>query len=109
MATTAPEFSSQVRRADGAVVVELAGELDIAGAPQLRDILLDLMISHESRRIVLDLAELRFIDATGLHLLGLAAQRIERSGGDLEVRNLRPPVQKVFESAGLGNWLSGRA
>ena len=52
----------------GALVVRLAGELDLYNAPVLREALLDCLARSPSR-LVLDLAEVTFVDSTVLGAL----------------------------------------
>jgi anti-anti-sigma factor len=83
------------------VTLVLAGELDLASAPSLRACLDSL--DGGWRLIVLDLADLAFMDSTGLALL---AQLHTRTGGeasriDVELRNPRPGVFRLLELAGF--------
>ena len=52
----------------GALVVHLTGELDLYNAPVLRETLLDCVAQSPSR-LVLDLAEVTFVDSTVLGAL----------------------------------------
>src|SRR2546423_14911173 len=52
-----------VDRRDGAVVVSLAGELDLYNAEEVRSALLEAC-AGEPQEIVVDLEEVRFIDLT---------------------------------------------
>lgn len=81
-------------------VVEVGGELDLATAPRL-SLALDMAERHGSRSIVLDLAELRFVDASGLRVLVDAARRAREGGWSLSGRNPSPPVSKLLELVGL--------
>jgi anti-sigma B factor antagonist len=65
---------------DGAVVVSLAGELDLYNAEEVRGALLDAC-SGEPRTLVVDLAEVRFIDSTALGVLIEARSRMSDRGG----------------------------
>jgi|SRR5215216_1092715 len=57
-----------IERRDGAVVVRLAGELDLYNADTLRAALLDAATDAPAR-LVVDLADVRFIDSTALGVL----------------------------------------
>jgi anti-sigma B factor antagonist len=52
----------------GAVVVHLVGELDLDNAPEVRTVLLELA-SEQPERLVIDLAEVDFVDSTALGVL----------------------------------------
>ncbi len=67
---------SSVDRTNGAVVVHLVGELDLYNAPQMRASLLELC-SEQPERLVVDLANVDFVDSTALGVLVEARTRLE--------------------------------
>jgi anti-sigma B factor antagonist len=69
-----------VERRDGAVVVSLAGELDLYNAEVVRSALLDAC-SAEPELLVVDLEGVRFIDSTALGVLIEARSRMADRGG----------------------------
>ena len=69
-----------VDRREGAVVVSLAGELDLYNAEGVRSALLDAC-SSDPGLLVVDLAEVRFIDSTALGVLIEARSRMADRGG----------------------------
>jgi len=83
----------------------LHGELDIATAPELVDML------HRLRRqghpVVLDLAEVTFMDSTGLTTLMDAHLAAEGNGWSFEIRRASSAVRRVFDLAGVGRLLDG--
>ena len=52
----------------GSTVVEVAGEIDVQSAPELRDCL-HQTIDAGSRQLVLDLRQVEFIDSMGIGVL----------------------------------------
>lgn len=64
-----------VRRESGATVVGLAGELDLYNANDVREALLEVC-AEEPVRLVVDLAEVTFIDSTALGVLIEARSRM---------------------------------
>ena len=64
-----------IRRESGAVVVCLAGELDLYNANDVREALLGV-IAEEPARLLVDLAEVTFIDSTALGVLIEARSRM---------------------------------
>ena len=64
-----------VERPDGAVVVHLAGELDLYNAHEVREALL-ACCAEEPARLVVDLAEVQFVDSTVLGVLIEARSRL---------------------------------
>ena len=80
-------------------ILELLGELDIAGAPAL-DEELERVEATDALSIVVDLRGLEFIDSTGLRLLVMAADRC-RDNGRLALLRGPDPVHRVFELTDL--------
>jgi anti-sigma B factor antagonist len=64
-----------VERTNGAVVVNLAGELDLYNANAVRDALL-ACCDEEPERLIVDLSEVKFIDSTALGVLIEARSRL---------------------------------
>jgi len=79
-------------------VVKVAGELDMSTAPDLSDVL-DGLVAEP--KVVVDLAELEFIDSTGLSALLGAHRAMQARGGVLELRSPQPMVVSVVETTGL--------
>ena len=94
-------FRMTVSRALGRVVLTLHGDLDTASAPMLRSSLRDLIEEQGNLDVIIDMAQLEFIDSQGLSVL-LAGDRMAKArGGNLTLSAPRPRVHKVFEITGL--------
>jgi anti-sigma B factor antagonist len=65
-----------VDRRNGAVVVHLVGELDLYNAPEVRAALLELC-AENPERLVVDLADVDFVDSTALGVLIEARTKLE--------------------------------
>jgi anti-sigma B factor antagonist len=70
-----------VTASGGCIVVKVAGEIDMASAPELRECL-HQMIDAGSRRLVVDLRQVRLIDSVGLGVLVGARRRLQEHGDD---------------------------
>jgi anti-anti-sigma factor len=87
---------------DGALRLAIAGELDLAVIDVLHVRLVAL--KQERHRVRLDLAELEFIDSTGLRELLLAVADAGTDGWDLEIDpHVSEPVGRVIDLAGVGS------
>src|SRR5690242_2524089 len=84
----------------GITVAELTGELDIAAAPVVRDELLCLLRPSASR-LVIDLSNVSFADATGLAVLVSSARRARLLGGFLHLAAVSAPVLQALQITGL--------
>ena len=94
------QFSGAVRVAEAQVVVTAAGEIDIATAPHFRALMAGAA-AIGAPRVTVDLAEVGFLDASGLSVLVLASQRLRITGASLVVRGCSAWIYRVFELAGL--------
>jgi anti-sigma B factor antagonist len=81
--------------------VHVAGDLDMAAAPLLIEALHDL--EHETRLIVLDLREITFLDAAGVHVIVDASIGARRDGRRLLLVGPSIPVQRVFALTGTSD------
>jgi len=81
-------------------VVEAHGELDIATAPEL-EVALDAAIETGKRFVVVDLCEVRLVDATTLGVMLRAQRRLEAHGGRLVTICSDRRLARVFEITGL--------
>jgi anti-sigma B factor antagonist len=78
---------------------------DHAAAPALREQLLDAL-SHSTNRLILDLSEVRFCDASGLAVLVGTQHRAQLLGVSLSVAAPRPQIAKVLRITGLDRSLT---
>jgi anti-sigma B factor antagonist len=92
-----PVADFQVDTSAETAVLRISGEVDISTAPQLRERLQQL----DSRRVVVDLSAMTFIDSTGLGVLVGAFKRLREGGGDLVLRAPTRSTRKVLELTGL--------
>jgi anti-anti-sigma factor len=70
------DFSVEVVRTEGRLVVVVRGELDIATAPDLEKALLDAATGDDVP-VFVDLSATSFLDSTGLKVLVHAARQLE--------------------------------
>jgi anti-sigma B factor antagonist len=86
---------------DGAITtVRAIGELDVASAPQLRDCL-HALAADGHVVVVVDAAELDFIDSTGVGALVAGHKQLKHEGGALVLKNPSARVVKVLALTGL--------
>jgi len=93
-------YGIDLEELDGsAALVRVRGELDLASAPSLKWSLTDLLGSG-SRRIVLDLSQVSFIDSTALSVL-VGLQRALQPDGLIAIAAATAEVQNILELTGL--------
>jgi anti-anti-sigma factor len=84
-----------IEQRGAAVHVLMSGELDISTATRLEDDL-HRVEAEQPRLIVLDLAQLSFMDSTGLRLLITADARAREQGRRLAIVQGSEMVQRVL-------------
>src|SRR5580692_12525363 len=91
-----PMFSMDLgsRRTGDHVVIALHGELDLADAPVVAAAL--GVVAAHAPRIIVDLAGLEFIDASGVAALSRGRKLARHAGGDLLLAAPRRGVLRVL-------------
>ena len=88
---------------DGALVVRLAGELDLNTASRAEQALVD-EVGPGARNLIVDLRDLEFCDAAGLRVFVRARRRAHDAGMRLRLVHPTRMVQRLLEVADL-SWL----
>ncbi len=85
---------------DDGIYVALAGDIDLSRSPVLRA---ELMAIAKSRpgRLIVDLADVPYMDSSGVATLVEALQALRKGGGTMILCNLQPKVLSIFEIARL--------
>jgi anti-anti-sigma factor len=84
----------------GSAVVTIAGDIDAYSVLKLRETLDDLGFG---KHLTLDMADVRFMDSSGINALVCHALQVEHGGGSLvQIRNPSRAVQRVVELSGMG-------
>jgi anti-anti-sigma factor len=82
-----------------ATTVKVAGEIDVANADALRDVL--ELVCEPERLIVLDMEDVTFIDSSGVNALLKVLQQTSISHRGLVLQNPRRNVRMVLGVLGL--------
>ena len=94
------EIIKEVRRDGQAVVLVLAGEIDMKCSVKLRDKLLELL-KEKPPILVVNLAQVAFMDSSGLGTLVEALRWSRRNGGEFKLAGLSQAVRNIFEISRL--------
>jgi anti-sigma B factor antagonist len=86
-------------------VLELSGELDVVSAPDLEQLLAEVLAQPHAR-VMLDLNGLKFVDSAGVSVLIRAKQTAELGGHTLVLRRPTEQLERVFALVGLADWLA---
>lgn len=87
-------------------VVAPRGDLDIGSAGQLDDEL-GVVIEQGASIVVLDLADVHFLDSSGLRVILRRARELEDQGGRLLLEHASAATERVLEITGTLEHLRG--
>jgi anti-sigma B factor antagonist len=83
------------------LVAHARGDLDLAAASPFLHETLDALHAHETRDVILDLAQVGFVDSSGLRGVIRLHHEVRRRGGDVVVNTPSRPVRQLLTLAGL--------
>jgi len=84
-----------------AVLVTVRGEIDLHNSPELRNALLEMLNQRQPKRLILNLAQVPYMDSSAIAVLVEALQKLRKIGGKLYLTNLQPRVKGLLEIARL--------
>jgi anti-sigma B factor antagonist len=93
------DFSVAVSFEAGDHVVMVAGEVDMATAPELAAVVRSL--GGPDARLVFDLSSVTFMDSSGLSVIATTLHRLRHGGGSACVRGTSPFVRQTIKISGL--------
>ena len=98
--TTGPGLTPVVRAEDDRTVVVVRGEADVATRPALSDVLSEV-IDWRVGNVVIDLAEVAFIDTATIRSLAMARELLQRRGPVLTFRSPSRLADTMIQLFGL--------
>ena len=108
VACNSAPFETEIRKVEQKhALVMLDGELDASTAHLLYEQLAALA-REGTMHVALNLAELDFLDSTGLSVIVAEHKRVEAMGGELIIFSPCPRVRRLFELTGLDDYLNIR-
>ena len=94
-----PRALVDIRDAGGFSTIALCGELDVATVPGLAQAV-DTSLTRGRKRILVDMAQVTFMDAFALGVLMTVLHRVSRAGGSLVVTP-NPVLDRLLGLIGL--------
>ena len=88
------------RTAREAVIVALAGEVDMSTSPDVRHVFLEL-VERKTPRVIVDLTSVSYIDSSGIATLVECFKNTGKYGGKLRLFGLNENIRDVFVLAKL--------
>jgi len=90
-------MNSSTRQVDGVTIVDLSGRITLGeGSVVLRDQVRDLL-SKGQNKILLNLADVTYIDSSGIGELVSAFTTVRNNGGELKLLNLTKKVHDLLQ------------
>lgn len=86
--------------AENLLEVNVDGDIDVNSVRELRKSL-EENIERNTPNILMDCANLNYIDSTGLGVLVSSLKKVQKYGGAIKLINLKPYLNKIFEVTGL--------
>jgi anti-sigma B factor antagonist len=85
------------RQVDGVTILDLSGRITLGeGSVQLRDAIRDLL-GKGQKKILLNLADVNYIDSSGIGELVSAYTTVRNQGGELKLLNLTKKVHDLLQ------------
>lgn len=100
--TARPDIDARFR-SQGTVRVAVVGEIDLSSSDALRVRLLSVLSTLHPHRIEVDLAEVTFLDCSGLTVLVVLGRAAADAGCRLRITNPQPLVRRVLDLTGLAS------
>ena len=103
----AEPFTVRVTRRPPTVRLSLLGELDVAGADRLADVVEEVAAEVEAagpapETVWVDLGGLMFVDLVGARALARACDRLSGLGAAVEVSGVGRSIERILELTGVG-------
>jgi len=83
------------------LLLRLSGELDMNTSEQLRQIIDSDIERRGIRTVILNFANVQFIDSSGLGMILGRYKKLMSLGGKLKITNVPPHIYKIMELSGL--------
>lgn len=90
---------------NGITIYTLEGRIDTQGASDM-DMTLQAAVSAGKHKVVLEMADVRYISSAGLRTLADVLTKNRDNGGDLKLVALNPKVLRVFQIIGFDNFFT---
>jgi anti-sigma B factor antagonist len=90
---------TKIQQIGDVTVVELSGRLHLGNSLTYAENAINRLIEGGTRKLVIDLARLDYMDSSGLGMLIYSGGRMQESGGQMRVAGASGTVARVFQIA----------
>lgn len=77
-------------------VLGIAGRITLGRECQVVEWAVDDLIKNGARKVILDLAQLEFVDSTGIGIIVMSSGKMGAAGGELRIAALQPRVAELM-------------
>jgi len=95
------DLVSEPQSRGDAVIASIRGDIDLHNSPELRSALLQILSKSSPKKLILNLAQVPYMDSSAIAVLVETLQRLRRFGGKLMLTDLQPRVKGLLEIARL--------
>lgn len=85
-------------------LLPVSGDVDVRSAGHLRTAI-DALVDRGYRRIILNMADVCYVDSAGMALILVEVRRIRRLGGLMSLMNVRPRVMHALKVSRLVDYI----
>jgi anti-sigma B factor antagonist len=90
-------MKATIRQVDSVIVIDVSGRITLGeGCAQLRELIRD-QLSKGNKQILLNLADVTYIDSSGIGELVSAYTAVSNQGGQLKLLNLTKKVHDLLQ------------
>ncbi len=89
-------FSASTREADGVTVIDARGSITLTEGSALCEMLAD-MLNKGRKKILINMADVEYIDSSGIRELVAGYTAIKEKGGQLKMLQLTKKVREMLE------------
>ena len=95
------ELLVSARKEGETIIAAVRGEIDLHTSPDLRGALLELLNKGPLKKLILNLAQVAYMDSSAIAVLVESLQKLRKTGGKLYLTQLQPRVKGLLEIARL--------
>lgn len=98
---TNSDLTQNARQEGNAILLSVLGEIDLHNSPDLRGDLMLLLQDRQPAKLILNLAQVPYMDSSAIAVLVETLQKLRKHGGKLCLTDLQPRVKSLLEIARL--------
>jgi len=83
------------------LIVKISGDLDLVIAKEFREIVDKILMDRPLKNLILDLAEVNFIDSSGLGAILGRYKLIQQRGGKMSIWGAKTSVHRILDLSGI--------